>query len=438
MLTFPTIENLVLVDVESASLIFNNSFQTGQLLTDSPISLADLRFFSINQIERNPAYNEWLALQLDCVDAHVVIDQSEIYSAGPEAHRIVNLLWNYESREIIHLDQLFPDPITSEPISWSFDGNYLLLQLWTEPHTVGIVRFWNNGPGWSVAAVDSVQNDQGVRHWLGAGDLLLATAGDTVTQDNIFYIAQSINGEWHSTEFFRLPHDAFPTVRFGDWRITASPEERQILSCLFDQTLPVRLEVQSRGRVAFTGGTSSRLRAAPGIHSTELTLMAEGTAFDVVGGPTCASGYRWWQLELDDSTVGWAAEADTQTYFLEPVSQAITVPAGDVNGLIAAINAANAAPDPDIINLSDGAYTLTAVHNATDGPNGLPVITSPITINGGAGGATITREASAPEFRLFRVATGGNLTLSDVTLTNGNSGEGFSGGIIANSLYHKD
>jgi len=87
-----------------------------------------------------------------------------------------------------------------------------------------------------------------------------------------------------------------------------------------------------------------------------------------------------------------------------------------------------------------GTYTLLSADNATDGPNGLPVITSPITINGGAGGSTITRDASAPDFRLFRVAAGGSLTLSDLTLTNGNSGEGFSGGIISNSgtltLHH--
>ncbi len=130
-----------------------------------------------------------------------------------------------------------------------------------------------------------------------------------------------------------------------------------------------------------------------------------------------------------------ATPTPTQTSF--PAEH--NVPAGDVTGLIAAINAANAAPDPDIINLADGAYTLTAIDNATDGVNGLPVITSPITIHGG-NCATITRDTSAPEFRLFRVAAGGSLTLSDVTLTNGNSGEGFSGGIVSNSgtltLHH--
>src|SRR5690606_22783981 len=67
--------------------------------------------------------------------------------------------------------------------------------------------------------------------------------------------------------------------------------------------------------------------------------------------------------------------------------------------------------------------------------NGLPSITSEITINGS--GAIIERDTSAPAFRLIHVANTGTLTLNNVTVRNGlRSGPGSSttmrGGSILN------
>jgi hypothetical protein len=45
--------------------------------------------------------------------------------------------------------------------------------------------------------------------------------------------------------------------------------------------------------------------------------MAEGTTVTITGGPACSGGYRWWQVELSDGTLGWAAEADAIEYFLQ-------------------------------------------------------------------------------------------------------------------------
>ncbi|MBN1659282.1 MAG: PEP-CTERM sorting domain-containing protein [Anaerolineae bacterium] len=90
---------------------------------------------------------------------------------------------------------------------------------------------------------------------------------------------------------------------------------------------------------------------------------------------------------------------------------------GDVPALIAAINSANANGEADTILLADGCvYTLAVPDNAL---NGLPVITSDITIDGGAG-ATIQRDPSAVDyFRIFEVYTGGALTLNAITVQNG-------------------
>ena len=100
--------------------------------------------------------------------------------------------------------------------------------------------------------------------------------------------------------------------------------------------------------------------------------------------------------------------------------------------LIAAINAANANGQANTITLAAGTYTLTAIHNGTTpDTNGLPVITSTLTIMGaGAATTSIERAASAPAFRLLKVAATGTLTLQGLTLRGGNSPS--SGGGIYN------
>jgi hypothetical protein len=114
---------------------------------------------------------------------------------------------------------------------------------------------------------------------------------------------------------------------------------------------------------------------------------------------------------------------------------------GDADSLISAINQANAAIGADVVQLGAGCtYTLTAVDNNWYGPNGLPPIASDITIEGS--GATITRAAAAPPFRLFFVGADpsnpstsnyvtpgpGTLTLRDVTVTGGDAQGGSSNG----------
>ncbi len=120
-----------------------------------------------------------------------------------------------------------------------------------------------------------------------------------------------------------------------------------------------------------------------------------------------------------------------------------TAPAAIINvsggcTLVAAINNANtdtdtdgagfgcsAGSDDDHLSLTtNGLYTLTEVIQGDE--DGLPWISSTITINGH--GATIAHPFVAYDtFRLLHVATTGNLTLNNVTLTGGNMGYGSSG-----------
>lgn len=108
-----------------------------------------------------------------------------------------------------------------------------------------------------------------------------------------------------------------------------------------------------------------------------------------------------------------------------------------VTDLINAINVANIDVDHTTINLDPGCdYVLTAVeYSDIYGDNGLPIVTTPITINGN--NAIISRGGAAPDFRFFYVDDTGNLVLNDLSLINGfanGSGSTFpgSGGAIYN------
>jgi hypothetical protein len=104
-----------------------------------------------------------------------------------------------------------------------------------------------------------------------------------------------------------------------------------------------------------------------------------------------------------------------------------TVAAGDVAGLKKAIADANATLADDTIELAAGTYNLTTVDNNTsDGfasaTNGLPTpadltVGGKLTINGN--GAIIQRDAAAPAFRFFYVPSNTDLTLNNLTFSNG-------------------
>jgi hypothetical protein len=104
-----------------------------------------------------------------------------------------------------------------------------------------------------------------------------------------------------------------------------------------------------------------------------------------------------------------------------------SAPGGGPAGLIAAINKANKNGGGTINLASRCAYTFGPHrHNDT---SGLPVVTTPITINGN--GSTVAR-SQAPgteNFRIFEVDGPGELTLHAITIAGGRSSGG--GGILA-------
>ena len=165
---------------------------------------------------------------------------------------------------------------------------------------------------------------------------------------------------------------------------------------------------------------------------------------------------RWWPLPWPVAAVAALGLA----LAVPRAGQATTFRcgAGNVACLIAAITAANANGQPNTIRLAAGTYTLTAVDNDTDGSNGLPSITSPLTIRGarwhdhpcpGGHGARIPARAcgdprqpdARPGDAAGRVPDGkggglfndaGTVTLTQSTVTENSAFEG-GGGLFNNA-----
>ncbi len=88
-----------------------------------------------------------------------------------------------------------------------------------------------------------------------------------------------------------------------------------------------RLTAGGAARVIAAYGLSLKDRAATGAAgSTEVAQMAYGTVARVTEGPTCAFGFVWWQLQLPNGTIGFAAEGSSGTeYFMEPYTEGLHV-----------------------------------------------------------------------------------------------------------------
>jgi hypothetical protein len=108
----------------------------------------------------------------------------------------------------------------------------------------------------------------------------------------------------------------------------------------------------------------------------------------------------------------------------KPPPPPMNVPCAGQAALVAAINAANSAGGGTLNLAPHCHYALTTPDN---GENGLPVVTTRITVNGRD--ATIDGTGSV---RVFEVdGPGGNLSLHDLTVTRG-SAQDFGGGILNN------
>ncbi len=83
-----------------------------------------------------------------------------------------------------------------------------------------------------------------------------------------------------------------------------------------------RLVVGSDAQIA--PGSPSNLRNQPGKSGTILNQLFAGDFVLVVGGPVCADGYLWWNIDRFGQLKGWVAEGGGSDYYLLPTTSQIT------------------------------------------------------------------------------------------------------------------
>jgi len=94
-------------------------------------------------------------------------------------------------------------------------------------------------------------------------------------------------------------------------------------------SLPARLEIGKQGQSIRDGSGPSPVRAEAGKGNINF-YIEEGGVFTVIGGPICSistsvknngTHYRYFQIRNSNGQVGWIAEGDDKSYFIEPILQ---------------------------------------------------------------------------------------------------------------------
>jgi hypothetical protein len=80
---------------------------------------------------------------------------------------------------------------------------------------------------------------------------------------------------------------------------------------------PQRVTIGEKARVC-TESDDLIVRKGPGRDYKELRGIKPGTNFMIIDGPSCASNWFWWKVELDSGLEGWVAEGgdDIDPYFI--------------------------------------------------------------------------------------------------------------------------
>lgn len=115
---------------------------------------------------------------------------------------------------------------------------------------------------------------------------------------------------------------------------TVTPRGRDVCP----DALPARLAVGQSARVVDRGALVP-LRAAPDLDRAIVGSVQPGQTLVIVGGPECASGQVWWQVD-HQRLIGWTFEGQKDVYWLEPLGA--TLPASSTPG---------PTPTPQLIDL---------------------------------------------------------------------------------------
>ncbi|MCA9916185.1 MAG: PD40 domain-containing protein [Anaerolineae bacterium] len=99
-----------------------------------------------------------------------------------------------------------------------------------------------------------------------------------------------------------------------EWILNITPSD----SSLCEGHLEPRLMVGEQAMVL--PGDPNSLRWYPLDYANRIGAIPAEATFTVLSGPICKQDYNWWQVEYDGQ-IGWTAEGDLTTYWLEPLDE---------------------------------------------------------------------------------------------------------------------
>lgn len=146
---------------------------------------------------------------------------------------------------------------------------------------------------------------------------VVSVEGYPVCGDGYWWWRVSLDGtygysaEGDSSEYYLEP------VYGGDNSQPAISQPSEDSTC--SSAPPQRLVVGEQARVSTS---ELNLRSQPSLSASIIEKLYTGATVTVVGGPTCADGYHWWQVK--QFITGWMADGDTSEYYLEAVGSGIT------------------------------------------------------------------------------------------------------------------
>ncbi|MEO0597014.1 MAG: SH3 domain-containing protein [Chloroflexota bacterium] len=97
-----------------------------------------------------------------------------------------------------------------------------------------------------------------------------------------------------------------------------SSAEAQAAASSCEGAPSIGVQVGDEARVISTT-IPNRIRTQPTTSSQIAGEIAPRDSFSVIGGPACAEGYTWFEIQYGELT-GWTVEATGESYFIEPVN----------------------------------------------------------------------------------------------------------------------
>ena len=176
--------------------------------------------------------------------------------------------------------------------------------------------------------------------------------------------------------------------------------------------------MRSLAASAVTGGIPSAQLLSRVARSAPVLALAGGIVF--------TSSAHAAQILVDTNQV--AAAADGQCSLVEAINAA---------NLDAAQDACRAGAGADTIVLPTGTMVISAVHNTVDGMNGLPSVTSNITIRGSNSTIRNLTPVEDPQPRLLHVDTDGILAVENTALVAGHASGAAPGANLGGAVLNR-